>query len=118
MHRCATNRLASVLALIHLPAASRHPGGRASATNRDVPIFMAHGTADPVIPTTLRGVRRSAHRRRLSAGLEESYRGHNLCMEVRDIGDWLATVLAATEAYAGRRLSRLLPMNESTVSPR
>ncbi|MCK6375926.1 MAG: alpha/beta hydrolase [Zoogloea sp.] len=91
------NRLAGVLALsTYLPLADTL-AGEASEANRDVPIFMAHGTADPVIPHDF--ARRSADQL-TAAGYPlawKSYRmEHSLCMEeVRDIEDWLATVLAA-----------------------
>ena len=45
-----SQRLAGVLALsTYLPLNDRLPGER-SAANRDVPIFMAHGTYDDIIP--------------------------------------------------------------------
>lgn len=91
------NRLAGVLALsTYLPLADTL-AGEASEANRDVPIFMAHGVADPVIPHDF--ARRSADQL-TAAGYPlawKSYRmEHSLCLEeVRDIEDWLATVLAA-----------------------
>ena len=69
----------------------------ASPANRDVPIFMAHGNADPVIPQDFS--RRSADL--LSAAgyplAWHSYRmEHSLCLEeLRDIEPWLAGVLVA-----------------------
>ena len=90
-------RLAGVMALsTFLPLAERL-AGEAHPANRDVPIFMAHGTADPVIPHDF--ARRSADQL-AAAGYPLAWRSyrmeHSLCMEeVRDIEDWLATVLAA-----------------------
>lgn len=46
-------RLAGILALSTYLPLSAHFEARASAANRATPIFMAHGTADPVIPLTL-----------------------------------------------------------------
>ena len=68
----------------------------ASAANRSVPIFQAHGTADPMVPAALgRGTRD----RLVEAGYAVDYReypmAHAVCSdEVRDIGDWLTGVLA------------------------
>ncbi|WP_374265988.1 alpha/beta hydrolase [Zoogloea sp.] len=91
------SRLAGVLALsTYLPLADTL-AAEASAANRDVPIFMAHGTHDPVIPHDFS--RRSAEQL-TEAGYPlawKSYRmEHSLCLEeVRDIENWLAAVLTA-----------------------
>ena len=91
------NRLAGVLALsTYLPLADTL-AWRGQQANRDVPIFMAYGVADPVIPHDF--ARRSADWL-TAAGYPlawKTYRmEHSLCLEeVRDIEDWLATVLAA-----------------------
>ena len=90
-------RLAGILALsTYLPladtvAAERH------AANRDVPIFMAHGDRDAVIPYTF-GERSGA----FLAGLGHSvawhryHAEHALCLEeLHDIEAWLRTTLAA-----------------------
>ena len=68
----------------------------ASAANRDVPIFMAHGTGDPLIPLA------RAHRaHEILTGLgyrverHEYPMPHSVCdAEIRDIGAWLAQILA------------------------
>ena len=68
----------------------------AAATSLHVPIFQAHGSVDPMVPPDL------AHRTRdrLTAGgygvdYHEYAMAHQICHEeVRDIGDWLAGVLA------------------------
>jgi phospholipase/carboxylesterase len=89
-------RLAGIMALsCYLPLADL-VAAEASAANRDVPIFLAHGTHDPLIPLA---------RARLSfeilTGL--GYRAewhdypmpHSVCdAEIRDIGAWLAKILA------------------------
>ena len=89
-------RLAGILALsTYLPLADRF-SGEASPANRDVPIFMAHGSADPVVPhesgkrsadfLAANGYRLAWHSYRME---------HSLCIEeIRDIEDWLAGVLA------------------------
>lgn len=90
-------RLAGVLALsTYLPLAETLQAEAVDA-NRDVPIFMVHGVADPVIPHDF--ARRSADQL-LAASYPlvwKSYRmEHALCLEeVRDIENWLAAVLAA-----------------------
>ena len=71
--------------------------GEAHPANRDVPIFMAHGTGDSVIPHPF--AQQSAELLR-AAGYPLEWRSypmeHSLCLpEVRDIEDWLARVLAA-----------------------
>lgn len=68
----------------------------AVAASRSVPIFQAHGSVDQTVPLEL------AHRTRdrLTAGgygvdYHEYAMAHQICHEeVRDIGDWLAGVLA------------------------
>jgi phospholipase/carboxylesterase len=90
-------RLAGVIALsTYLVQADRLPD-EAAAANRDLPIFMAHGTADPVV----RFEWGDASRRALVA---EGYRvewhtyrmEHSVCMEeIEAIGQWLVRTLAS-----------------------
>jgi phospholipase/carboxylesterase len=89
-------RLAGILALsafLPLPGAL---AAEASPANRDVPIFMGHGTLDPLIPL-------ARARRSRDALLEAGYRvdwreyrmPHAVCPEeVADIAAWLRAVLA------------------------
>jgi phospholipase/carboxylesterase len=88
-------RLAGVMALsCSLPLAETL-AAEAAPANRDVPIFMAHGTYDPMIPMT------RAHRaREVLAGLayrvewHEYPMPHSVCMEeIADIAAWLGDVL-------------------------
>ena len=88
-------RLAGILALsTYLVQADKLPA-EAAAANRDVPIFMAHGTADPVV----RFEWGLASRRALEANGNpvewHEYRiEHSVCLEeVRAIGAWLARLL-------------------------
>ncbi len=88
-------RLAGILALsTYLVQADKLPA-EAAAANRDVPIFMAHGTADPVV----RFEWGQASRRALEANGNpvewHEYRiEHSVCLEeVRAIGAWLAKLL-------------------------
>jgi len=88
-------RLAGILALsTYLPLADTL-AAEASEANRSVPVFMAHGEADPVIPQAFS--RQSADFL-LAAGYQLTWRSyrmeHSLCMEeLRDIELWLAGVL-------------------------
>ena len=66
-----------------------------STANRHVPIFMAHGTHDPVIDLA-----RAAHSREQLSGLgyavewHEYPMEHSMCVEeIQDVRDWLARVL-------------------------
>ena len=88
-------RLAGLLALsTYLPLADCL-AAEASTANHDVPIFMAHGSADPVVPHAFG--RRSADAL-AAAGYPLTWRSyrmeHSLCLEeIHDIEDWLAGVL-------------------------
>ena len=89
-------RIAGVMALsTYLPIADKF-AAEASAQNRDTPIFMAHGSYDPVIPLTRaeqsRGILQS-----LGYAVEwrEYPMPHSVCPEeVVDISSWLRKVLA------------------------
>jgi phospholipase/carboxylesterase len=89
-------RLAGVMALsCFLPLAGAL-AAEASAANRDVPIFMAHGTHDPLIPLA-----RARHAHRLLTGLGYPVEWHEYPIphavsdaEIRDIGAWLGRTLA------------------------
>jgi phospholipase/carboxylesterase len=89
-------RLAGVMALsCFLPLADR-VAAEASAANRDVPIFMAHGTHDPLIPLA-RAVQ--ARDTLVSLGYRVEWHQypmpHSVCdAEVLDIADWLRRILA------------------------
>jgi len=89
-------RLAGVMALsCFLPLADR-VAAEASAANRDVPIFMAHGTHDPLIPLA-RAVQ--ARDTLVSLGYRVEWHQypmpHSVCdAEVLDIADWLGRILA------------------------
>lgn len=88
-------RLAGVLALsTYLPLAESL-ATEASAQNRDVPIFFAHGTHDPVIPLSMA----TSSRAKLSAlgyrvDWHEYPMQHSVCLEeLADISAWLVRVL-------------------------
>lgn len=90
------DRLAGLLCMSgYLPLADKTAAERSPA-NQDVPIFMAHGTRDPVVLLP----RATASRDHLqSLGYEVQWHEyameHSLCQEeIQDIEDWLRLVLA------------------------
>jgi phospholipase/carboxylesterase len=93
-------RLAGIMALsTYLPLASTL-AAEASPANRDVPIFMAHGRHDPLIPIERALVSRDALR---TAGYDVEWRdypmAHAVCHEeIQDIAAWLRRVLGAIAA--------------------
>ena len=91
-----TEPLAGIVALsTYLPLAAQAEAGAAGRANRQ-PVFMAHGTHDPVVP--LMAGQRSAERLR-ALGFDVEWHAypmqHQVCGEqVRDLGDWLGRRLA------------------------
>jgi phospholipase/carboxylesterase len=93
-------RLAGVMALsCSLPLADTL-AAEAAPANRDVPIFMAHGTHDPMIPMA-----RALRAREVLTGLgyrlewHEYQMPHSVCAEeIAHIGVWLGKVLGADGA--------------------
>ena len=84
-------RLAGVLALsAYLPLPSTL-AAEANAANADVPIFMAHGSADPTIPLLLASLSRQRLEQQGSQVEWHQYlMPHSLCPEeIQDIGAWL-----------------------------
>jgi len=89
-------RIAGIMALsTYVPVGEKLPA-EASAANRDVPIFMAHGSHDPIVPLA-----RAEHSRELLQSLgylvewREYGMPHSVCPEeLADIGAWLGKVLA------------------------
>lgn len=88
--------LAGVLCMsAYLPLAETLDS-EASIANRGVPIFGAHGTADPLVGVELG---RGSRDRLVAAGYAVDWReypmAHEICgEELQDIGRWLAGVLA------------------------
>jgi len=89
-------RIAGIMALSTYLAMPQTLTKEANAANREVPIFMAHGTGDPMIQLAWA----EASKRTLEGG---GYKvewhtypmQHSVCMEeVTDIGAWLRKVLA------------------------
>lgn len=89
-------RLAGALILSSYLALPERLPAEASAANRDLPIFMAHGSLDNIVPETL--ARRSETLlRELDYPVEwHGYAmAHSVCPEeIADIGNWLRRVLA------------------------
>ncbi|MGH8711219.1 MAG: alpha/beta hydrolase, partial [Burkholderiales bacterium] len=83
-----SERLAGIMALSsYLPLASTL-AAEASAANRNVPIFMAHGTADPLIPLPLATLSRE-HLEQQGYPVEwhQYLMPHSVCLEeIQDIG--------------------------------
>jgi phospholipase/carboxylesterase len=90
-----SERLAGIMALSsYLPLASTL-ATEANAANHAVPIFMAHGTADPLIPLPLASLSRE-HLKQQGYQVEwhQYLMPHSVCQEeIRDIGQWLQHVL-------------------------
>ena len=90
-------RLAGIMALsAYLPLAETL-AAEASAANRDVPIFYAHGTYDPMIPLAMATASR-AKLVELGYAVEwhEYPMQHSVCPEeIQAISAWLAKVLGA-----------------------
>ncbi len=88
-------RIAGIRALSTYVPVAEELSAEASPANRDVPIFMAHGSYDPVIPLA-----RAEQSRKLleSLGYPVEWREygmpHSVCPEeLADIGAWLVKVL-------------------------
>lgn len=93
-----SERLGGLLALsTYLPLAETLPA-EAAAANQDIPVFMAHGRSDPVVPYTL-GVssRDRLQQRGYALAWHEYAMPHSVCQEeIGDIADWLAQRLRTT----------------------
>ena len=89
-------RLAGIMALsTYLPLAATL-AAEASATNRDVPIFMAHGRHDALIPIERAAISREALRK---GGYDVEWHDyameHAVCREeIDDIAAWLRRVIS------------------------
>ena len=90
-------RLGGILALsTYLPMAERL-ASEAAPANRDVPVMMAHGTADPVIPMLLAEQSRALLEAHGNPVEWHSYpMQHSVSpQEIADIRQWLLTILRA-----------------------
>lgn len=91
-------RLTGILALSTYVPISKTLEAEMAPANRDVPIFMAHGTADPVIPLWLAGSSRQLlERLGYDVQWHEYEMGHSVMWEeVADISRWLRRILDAS----------------------
>ena len=90
-----SERLAGVMALsTYVPLADKL-AAEANPANRELQVFMAHGTADPMIPFARAQASRDLLLRQGYALEWREYRmEHAVCpQEIADIGAWLARVL-------------------------
>ena len=89
-------RIAGILALSTYLPATQSLAAQAHAANRDVPIFLAHGSQDPVIALALSERSRVAMTDLGYVVETHTYpMPHSVCAEeIRDIGHWLYRVLA------------------------
>jgi phospholipase/carboxylesterase len=90
-------RIAGIMALsTYLPLADRLEA-EAAAANREVPIFYAHGTHDPVIPLAMAT---ASHEKLVASGYAVEWHEypmqHSVCAEeVAALSAWLTRVLRA-----------------------
>lgn len=87
--------LAGVMALsCYLPCSSSF-ASEASAANAGTPVFLAHGTEDPVVPYVMgKNTRDLLAKSGYAVEWHEYPMPHSVCAEeVRDIGAWLTRVL-------------------------
>lgn len=90
-------RLAGIMALSCFLPLAHTLTGEASAANRDVPIFMAHGTQDPLISMTRA---QQGHDALVALGYRVEWHEyampHAVCAEeIDDISEWLGRVLGS-----------------------
>jgi phospholipase/carboxylesterase len=102
-------RLGAIVALSSYLALEGSLDAEASAANKSTPIFMAHGTQDPIVPLQLAEASQRALRMR---GYDVEWHTwpmpHSVCAEeVEALGSFLARIYGAGEAST--RSSILLP---------
>jgi phospholipase/carboxylesterase len=103
------DRLGGIAALSTYLALEESLDQEASAANRATPIFMAHGTQDPIVPIALAEASAAALKRR---GYEVEWEAwpmpHSVCAEeIRSLADFLDRIYGDGEAPT--RSSILLP---------
>lgn len=89
-------RLAGALILSSYLALAERLPVEASGANRDLPIFMAHGGMDNIVPETLaRKGERALRELGYAVEWHDYAMAHSVCPEeIGDIGNWLRRVLA------------------------
>jgi phospholipase/carboxylesterase len=103
------DRLGGIAALSTYLALEESLDQEASAANRATPIFMAHGTQDPIVPIALAEASAAALKRR---GYEVEWEAwpmpHSVCAEeIQSLADFLARIYGDGESPT--RSSILLP---------
>jgi phospholipase/carboxylesterase len=70
-----------------------------AAVNRELPVFMAHGSFDPVLPMTLgRGSADLLQENGYRVEWHDYAMAHAVCAEeIEDIRGWLLSIFTATE---------------------
>ena len=84
--------VAGIVALSTYLPLSAQTQGESTAAGRATPVFMGHGSQDPVVPLALGERSRNALQALGAPVAWHSYRmAHSVCAEeIRDLGDWLA----------------------------
>lgn len=92
----APQRLAGLVVLSGYLPLSIATEAEASAANRDVPIFMAHGRLDAVVvPTRAEASRDKLLRLGYDIAWHDYPMGHEVCpQEIRDLNGWLSVLLS------------------------
>ncbi|MEM9624114.1 MAG: alpha/beta fold hydrolase [Pseudomonadota bacterium] len=85
------DRLRGIMALSTYLHDHEHVAERVSFANIDIPVFMAHGLSDPMIPITRAITSREAlHGLNYAVEWHEYAMGHQVCpQEIADIAQWL-----------------------------
>ena len=87
--------LAGIMALSCYLPASQMLAAEAHRANAGIPIFMAHGSADSIVPMALAAAaKRQLHESGYTVEWHEYPMAHSVCAdEIADIGDWLKRIL-------------------------
>jgi phospholipase/carboxylesterase len=88
-------RLAGIIALSGYLPHTENVMKQASPLNQSIPIFLAHGTNDAVVPFFLgQSAYAELMQRHYSVSWHTYAMPHSVCMEeIRDIGQWIMTVI-------------------------
>lgn len=91
-----TDKLAGIMGLSGYLPLHQSIAAELSLANRETPVFLAHGSMDPVVSVQSG---KDSHKRLLDLGVPVQWHeypmAHQVCMEeLQDIGSWLNSVLA------------------------
>ena len=103
---CHTESLAGIMALSSYLALPGILDTELSDANRNIPVFMAHGTQDPMVVPQMGSQSRDLL---MAKGIDVEWHqypmAHQVCLEeLRDIGVWLRAVLGGRSCAAGAAL--------------